>query len=249
MARPKKVNQSWKLQPEERTLLIQHLIAGDSDNQARQALMNAGYTTDLTRQAIAHYRNLEEVKEALNDLEAEARQVGLACRARRIAILNEMALEVRQRSRELCSRSLPKRPANYSDTPPSIMADLPDMEEVNEVPNETQAPGPAPDPEEDAPGRSDLIYFKSITTVQGLLEDIGKLVDAPPQRASHAGLPLDPRATPQTPTEEPRISAISARAKWNDMMEMMLREQEALLMEQQGAPPIENAEAVTDADD
>lgn len=91
MARLRKPGQPGpKLSPEARQMLINRIVAGDSNQEILDYLQDAGYPADLTRATLARYRGLPEVTAAVQDINVEHSQSALAVRSRRIKVLNNL---------------------------------------------------------------------------------------------------------------------------------------------------------------
>lgn len=65
-------------------LVRARIIAGDTNNEIREALNNAGYPSDIADQTIGHYRASEEVLDAIRRRDEEAIQTGLSQRSERV---------------------------------------------------------------------------------------------------------------------------------------------------------------------
>lgn len=73
-----------KLSKAARDLAVQRVIAGDTNAEIRARLHDAGYPSDLTDQALSHYRDSQAVKDALERKTSEAMQSGYAQRGERV---------------------------------------------------------------------------------------------------------------------------------------------------------------------
>lgn len=79
------------LNPDARRIVTERIIAGDTNNEIRRVLDDAGHPSDVTDQAISHYRGSEAVKEAIARKDSEAVQSGYAQRSERILKLARSA--------------------------------------------------------------------------------------------------------------------------------------------------------------
>jgi hypothetical protein len=75
---------SRKLNRAAQQLVRSRIIAGDTNQQIRQALKDAGHPRDITDQAFSPYRSSEEVLAAIRRRDEEAIQTGLSQRSERI---------------------------------------------------------------------------------------------------------------------------------------------------------------------
>jgi len=89
-----------KLEPDAQRLVVERVIAGDTNNEIRRRLQDAGYPYDLTDPAFSYYRQAEEVKEAIARKDAEAVQSGYAQRSERILKLAKSAKRFERRLAE-----------------------------------------------------------------------------------------------------------------------------------------------------
>jgi len=105
-----------KLPPAARKLIRQRLLAGDSNAQVQAALEQEGYLP-ISRQALHRYRQSRKVQQALERLDIESVQVGLALRARRIMALAQHAEDLWQRmtGKVRGYEDMPRLPANKVD--------------------------------------------------------------------------------------------------------------------------------------
>lgn len=86
-----------KLNQEAKRLVIQRVIAGDTNNEIRAVLKDAGYPHDLADQAFSPYRQSPEVREAIERKDSEAMQSGYAQRSERILKLAKSAKRLERR--------------------------------------------------------------------------------------------------------------------------------------------------------
>ena len=75
---------SPKLNADGRRFVIERIIAGDTNNEIRHSLKDAGHPFDLIDQAFSHYRRDKSVQEAIERKDSEAIQSGYAQRSERI---------------------------------------------------------------------------------------------------------------------------------------------------------------------
>lgn len=80
-----------KLNKAGKRLVVSRIIAGDTNNEIRLALKDAGYPFDLVDSSFAEYRQNPEVKEAMDRKDSEALQSGYAQRSERILKLARSA--------------------------------------------------------------------------------------------------------------------------------------------------------------
>lgn len=78
-----------KLSPEARDLVIEKLIVGESCEEIRTALQNAGYPSNLTRAAFSYYRRMEVVQNARKLIHEEAIESGMATMASRVSFFSD----------------------------------------------------------------------------------------------------------------------------------------------------------------
>lgn len=72
-------------------MIIERVIAGDSNSEIRKKLMDAGHPADMTDQAFTVYRSNKEVVAAIERKDTEAIQSGYAQRSERILKLARTA--------------------------------------------------------------------------------------------------------------------------------------------------------------
>jgi hypothetical protein len=80
-----------KLSQAAQRLVVERVIAGDTNNQIRQELKKAGYAHDLVDQTLSHYRGLPQVLEAITRKEEQAIQSGLSQKSERLLKLAALA--------------------------------------------------------------------------------------------------------------------------------------------------------------
>lgn len=80
-----------KLNQEARRLVVSRVIAGDTNNEIRHALKDAGHPFDLADSSFNTYRQNAEVKAAIERKDSEAMQSGYAQRSERILKLAKSA--------------------------------------------------------------------------------------------------------------------------------------------------------------
>ena len=80
-----------KLSQAARRLVVERVIAGDTNSQVRHELKQAGYPSDLSDPTLSQYRALPEVAEAITRKEEQAIQSGLSQKSERLLKLAQAA--------------------------------------------------------------------------------------------------------------------------------------------------------------